>query len=729
MKKLITLAALFILGSNCTFGQFNSKMNFSLQKQLSSARQADYEIAVFIRGDVAQIKSLTESLGGVFKYAAGDIAAVRIALSKIPQLAASGAITRIENNDLRLQPMNNQMVINNHVQEVQLGFGLPQGYDGEGVVMGIIDEGIDFTHPDFRDVNGNTRIKFLWDQSIVNTDTATQAQPYGYGKEYIGSQIDTSSQHVDRPPFMHGTHVAGIASGNGMAVNNFKGVAPKADLIIIKINFNQSESSFLSSLVDGIKYIFDRADELGEPAVINLSLGTYFGSHDGKDIQAQAIDQLVIQKPGRSIVCSAGNIGGAPFHLGYDVAPDTSFTWFQLGSNSIYFQAWGDSGAFENANYTVGIERVYPDHSYIAGLNFQNVLTHPGILQTDTVRAGGNQYGIIYSLAQFVNGSYSVEFEIFPDSVRNVSGPDSSVYFWRFMTKGSGRLDLYSFDMVFDNLPDSASYPFITKYKRPDLFQNICSSFTCSDKLITVGSYTNRNFYTNVNYAIVRDTALHVGALSGFSSHGPTRDGRIKPDIIATGEWVLSTGVQNQLNYMSATEPDKVAAGKKHFRSSGTSMSSPVVAGVAALYFQKNPTATWQDVKEAILNCADRDGFTGNALPDNYWGYGKVNAYNVVKGCSVGIDELDQYAGIDFGNYPNPASSLTTLHYDLSSVTKYNKAELIITDMIGSELRKIRLNEKAGTIDLEKNSLSPGIYPCSLLLDGKVVKVNKMVIL
>ena len=727
MKKLLTISSALVLFVCFATGQ-SGKMNFSLQKQMSQARQTDHEVAVFIKGDANAIRSLTESLGGVFKYSAGDISAIRIPLSKIPQLAASGQVQRIENNDLNLQPMNNQMLVNNHALEVQQGFNLPQDYNGEGVVVGIIDEGIDYTHPDFRDEYGRTRIKYLWDQAIINYDTGTQAQPYGYGKEYVGNQIDTSTQHYDSP-FSHGSHVAGIACGSGLALNNYKGVAPNADIIIVKMNLNRPDNEFLSSLVDAIKYIFDRADDLGEPAVINVSLGTYFGSHDGKDIQAQAIDNLINAKPGRVVVCSAGNAGSAPLHLTNTVTSDTNFTWLQMSSQSIYIQAWGDSADFENIQFSLGIDRVNHGYTLLNSLPFHNVLNNLGVLTSDTLYQGANQLGVIQGLSQYWNGNYSVEFLIYPDSVTNITPTDTSRYLWRFMTTGSGHYDGWSYDMVFDNLPDSVSYPQILKYKKPDTDQTIVSSFTCSDKVITVGSYINRNFYTNANYAITRDTNLVVGALSGFSSHGPTRDGRIKPDITATGEWLISCGTQSELNLLAAIEPEKVAAGKKHKRSSGTSMSSPVVAGIAALYLQKNPTARWDEVKNAIINCADKDAFTGNNLPDNRWGYGKINAYGMVKGCTVGIDELDHYANVDFGTFPNPFENSTTLHYDLSSIENFHSAEIVVSDLVGSEMKKIKLKDKVNTLDLSRGNWAPGMYNCSLLIDGKPVKINKLIIL
>ena len=288
-------------------------------------------------------------------------------------------------------------------------------------------------------------------------------------------------------------------------------------------------------------------------------------------------------------------------------------------------------------------------------------------------------------------------------------------------------MDAWSFDMIFDNLPDTNSLSAIRHYKKPDTNQTIVSSFTCSDKVITVGSYTNRNYYTNSNFAITRDTTLHPGRLSVFSSKGPTRDGRIKPDIAATGEWVLSCGVQSELNILSSIEPEKVAAGKKHKRSSGTSMASPVVAGIAALYLQKNPQASWSEVKAAVLNCADRDGDTGDNLPNNNWGFGKINGYGVVKGCSVGINDFENYNSIDFGFFPNPSYDKISVQYDLSSVS-YKSATLEIKNVLGETVKQIKLKEISTSFDLQ-NNLTSGIYLGSLIVDGKSVKTTKLVVL
>ena len=328
---------------------------------------------------------------------------------------------------------------------------------------------------------------------------------------------------------------------------------------------------------------------MGEPAVINLSLGTYFGSHDGKDIQAQAIDNLITSSTGHVVVCAAGNAGAAPIHLGYNLNQDTNFTWMQLNSTEIYLQAWCDSADFANVHLGIGVDRVNHTYTPITSLPFSTISTMQDTIIYDTIYSGGSRLAVVLSLIQNWGDRYSFEYAIYPDSVTNINGADTSRYFWKLNTTGAGRIDAWSFDMVFDNLPDTNNHSSIAYYKKPDTEQTIVSSFTCSDKVITVGSYTNRNSYTNANYTTTMDTTLIPGNLSIFSSHGPTRDGRIKPDIMATGEWVLSCGTQSELNILASVEPAKVAAGKKHKRSSGTSMASPVVAGIAALYLQKNP--------------------------------------------------------------------------------------------------------------------------------------------
>ncbi len=157
-------------------------------------------------------------------------------------------------------------------------------------------------------------------------------------------------------------------------------------------------------------------------------------------------------------------------------------------------------------------------------------------------------------------------------------------------------------------------------------------------------------------------------------------------------------------------------------------MSSPVVAGIAALYFQKNPNADWEEVKNAIINCADRDAFTGNALPDNRWGYGKVNAYSTVKGCTVGLEEIENSSSVLLSNYPNPFHGSTLLRYDISTLKSYHTAVIKVFDTFGRTISEIKLTDDSNILKLDAGTFAAGIYNCSLIIDGRQNKTVKMMV-
>jgi subtilisin family serine protease len=721
LKKLLFFA---LLSYSSGISAQSSKISFSLQRKMAEAkRTVNYDISIFVKGNPEEIKAKTLEVGGYFKYAVTNIAAIRIPINRVNDIASIASVSRIEDNNLHPQPLNDKALINNHADLVHQGWGLPQGYDGTGVVVAVIDVGLDPTHPDFRNTDGSTRLKYFWNQTAYSSDSTVRPQPFNYGVQYKGSQVDTvtpTPANLD-DAYSHGTHVTGSACGNGLASNNYEGMAPKADIVFIKLA-GSDETNGSSSLADAVVYAFACGDSLNEPVSINLSIGDYLGSHDGRDLQTQTIDALLNLKNGRVVVAAAGNAGEIPIHLGYDITTDTLFTWLQSSSHPMNLEIWSDTGHFENAQFSVALDRVYPNYQLLGENAFSNISQFINTQKNDTIYYNGNRMGIISTSAQIVNGAYELDIAVRPDSFATINYN----YYWRVMTKGSGRLDAWSFDMVSDGLPSTAQYPIIAKYKKPDLDETIVSSFQCSDKVITVGSYDNRDTYTNAVHTQTTDTAVHVGNLSAFSSHGPTRDGRMKPDITAPGGWVLSCGGRANLDWLFANDPGREAAGGYHFRSSGTSMASPMVAGICALYLQRYPNASYQEVKDALLNCSTQDNFTGSSLPNTLWGHGKANAYSMIRGCLVGISEVDNFGGT-FSLYPNPFSESATVDYDLSSV-KYNKAELKISDVLGKEVKSIILTSTRNSFRLLRNNIPAGMYSCTLLIDGKAARTNKLVI-
>ncbi len=180
------------------------------------------------------------------------------------------------------------------------------GYTGKGVIIGVIDTGIDWKNPDFMKEDGTTRILYIWDQTI-NTPTRFP-EGYKYGTEWTKRDIDSGiCLHMDVNS--HGTHVAGTAAGNGRNGSEFIGMAPEADIIVVKTSFSDAYT------LDAANYIFRKAQQQRKPAVINMSFGSLWGPRDGTDLIDQALNNL-LDTPGRAIVASAGNDGGSNVHLG-----------------------------------------------------------------------------------------------------------------------------------------------------------------------------------------------------------------------------------------------------------------------------------------------------------------------------------------------------------------------------------------------------------------------------
>ncbi len=714
MKKNI-LIAIFCLLTVITVAQ--SKINFTLLNDvLENKQNSNRLVSVFIKGDLKVIKELIPAMGGKFKYSANSIAAVTIPLNKINELLANKSIERIESYPQQIQVLNDTMLANNNVISVHNGQNpLAQAYDGTGIVIGIIDTGIDFTHPDFKDSTGKSRIKHLWDQT--KPAAANSPQPYGYGQEWNNLGIDSgqASSHSDVPHFGHGTHVAGIAVGNGLSDSGrYKGVAPKADIIFVALDFSSNSSSLISDAVD---YIYSKAQSMGKPCVINASIGSAYGSHDGQDLQAQIIGGLIDVQNGQVLVAAGGNSGTVKFHLGYTVTSDTNFTMFKYNANyaGVYTQQmWSDVGNFEQVRFAIGADQMTPVHSFRGRTPFSTIASHLNVLRKDTIYNNGNRIGIVKSYGAIYGSTYAMEFLIVPDSVN---------YNWRLITTGTGKFDLWSFDMLSSNLPSAATMPDSSKYKLPDLNQTMESSFQCLDNVITVGNYTNRRSYIDFNNNLYLDPTKVPGLRHPSSGVGPTRDGRIKPDITAPGDQTLSCAV---LSIVPNITPTAITKDGFHIRGGGTSASSPGVAGIAALYLQKNPNSSALDVKNAITSCAIQDQFTGSNLPNNYYGYGKANAFGALTGCvTTDIDDVNTPDNTLL-IYPNPVSSGNVFNIDISKYKVGDKAELRIYNALGELVKTVVVNNTTVQIN---NTLKSGIYFCDLIVNGKNIKTKKITVL
>lgn len=169
-----------------------------------------------------------------------------------------------------------------NTNSVHLGSGLSQSYTGNGVIVGIIDVGFDYTHPNFKDSNGNLRISRVWERTN-NSGSPPTSLGFSYGSQFIGSSAILNELY-DRTNDSHGTHVAGIAAGTGTgSVNQLKGMAPNAEIVLVS-GYNTVISTD-NNYIDAINYIKNYANSVNKPVVINMSFGTGLGPHDGTTVQ------------------------------------------------------------------------------------------------------------------------------------------------------------------------------------------------------------------------------------------------------------------------------------------------------------------------------------------------------------------------------------------------------------------------------------------------------------
>lgn len=614
-------------------------MGFQLRAWLATADPAG-RVDLFLGGDASEVARTVLTHGGMVKMAVDGWVQASMPVQRVKELDLDPAVGTIVFGLSKGRTMNDSSRVKAHVNEVHEGLApLPAAYQGEGVIMGIIDTGLDFHHPDFLDSSGRTRVLRYWDQNYPFDQALTPAG-FGYGQAWDSTAINAGDCPAVDPfnQYGHGTTVAATAAANNNGNGHCEGVAPKADLIIVANDLDHP--NWTSSVVDAVRYIIEQAATLGRPVAINLSLGDYYGSHDGLDPAALMIDQMLTAEPGRVLVCAAGNSGGLPaYHLRTDVTTDTTFTWFAYNPNSVlnmgamYFDLWADTADFNNVSYSVGADKYNGGYAFRGRIPFRDIQGTLGQIVMDTLwSVDGNKLGRVFTQGQLRDGQYHLEVYI--------PQPDSAAQlYYRFMTIGEGRFDVWSTDVfgtskMITAIPDSADFPPIARYVAPDKDQSIVDSWACSPQVITVGNYYNQQQYTDVS-GVPRDLGGISGAISVNSSHGPSRTGVVKPDVAAPGDVTFGAGPLNILQIYLTNGPDKLID-SLHMRNGGTSIASPVVAGTAALLLEKCPRASNIMVRDAINGTAFADDFTGD-LPNVRFGQGKINAFAALVATNVEV--------------------------------------------------------------------------------------------
>lgn len=593
-------------------------------------------VPLLIEGDKEEVKALIKQYNGRTRLQVNTLFSIDIPAKHVKSLANSKQILTVEFNNNYPRSLTDTMLIQTNMDSViRLASPLRTNFSGKGVILGVIDSGIELNHPDFKDSTGKTRVLYVWDQGVAYNPSRKPGN-YSYGVEWDSAAINQNlSSHDERASeFGHGSMVTGAAASNGLATGHFRGIAPEVNIISVATDYTRQ--NWLQTVAEAVDYIYDKADSLGMPCVINASIGTYVGSHDGKDIAARMIDQMIKARSGRAFVCAAGNAGAFKFHLQHKLQNDTNFSWFEyspsLFSNQggVYFEAWADTNDLNNISFSIGADRLNGStFSFRGRTSFDSIVNRLNVVYQDSI-VNPNQQKIadVLSYAELSQGRYRLSFALV--------SPDSSQYLYRLETRGNGKLDIWSNNLLTgtsniknSNLPSVSFNPEMRYYKKGDSLQTMVSSFTCLPSVITVGNYVNRNTYLDVNNKL-QNMGATPGAISVNSSLGPNRNGYLKPDLSSSGDFMMSSGRIATMNSTIISQPSKIAFDSLHMRNGGTSMASPTVAGMVALYLQQCSKADYQQLKIDLLNSAKKDLFTGNSNSPK-WGVGKADAFQFLK--------------------------------------------------------------------------------------------------
>ena len=524
--------------------------------------QNPIEVVVLYGEAYEEVNKSVASLGGKLEDLGYGYGIVTINIDKLPDLAGDPNIQYIElPKSLFLSDLGSNVAA--CVERVYSEFQLR----GEGVLIGFVDTGIDYTHPAFIGADGLTRIKYIYDLSLGGTI---------YNSQQINEALKAQDPFSVVPSYdlvEHGTHVAGIACAGGKIDAKYYGVAPSSSIIMVKSG--RGNFSLSTQIMRGIKFLIDKGKELNMPLVINISLSTNDGAHNGTSLLERYISTICTLER-VTIVIAAGNEGNASHHVG----------GLLVAEKSIKFNVAQDETAvivnlYKSILPELTIEIIAP-----TGVSTGIVKVEEGYIEGIV---SGNRYVIYNTGPKPFDITGAIEISLISGENYILSGQ------WtinlRVTNNRQGIFDMW--------LPISEGLNQKTKFQAPTVDNTLGIPATVKN-VISVGSY---NYITN-----------NISPFSGRGKISINFD--TKPDIVAPGENI------------SAPIPNKSFDVK-----SGTSMASPHITGISALMMQwgmlqgNDPYLYGDRLKYYLIQGAKRER-TNIIYPDNSFGYGEACAYN-----------------------------------------------------------------------------------------------------
>ncbi|HVY30962.1 MAG TPA: S8 family serine peptidase [Polyangiaceae bacterium] len=611
------------------------------------------------------------------------------------------------------------------------------GFTGKGVVIGIVDTGLDVAHRDLRDAQGKSRVRYMLDFSRP----AAGRQP-DLEEEYGCTDSDCaifSNTDLDdilnngvtgdepRDTFGHGTHVASLAAGNGLASPDprYIGVAPEAMLFGARVSRAGDGAIQDPDIILATRFIFEQAERLGVAAVVNLSLGSDFGAHDGSSALEQGLASFVGPEfPGRAIVVAAGNSGNLFEGIGTgEPEPYGIHTEVHIPRESpveVPLMTPTEAlGARRGATIYVWIGfREGDDVSLALDRNGDPWIPDIAPGEATTFNATGYQATIFNGPGDSKNsikvGPHNavlvVEGDFDPGSVftMRLSG-HGTASIWVQATGGAS--------------PDTGVGALVPRGEKQGTI-NIPASHP---GLIAVGATVNRNRwrdYKHMAFLVGRaDGSAELAEVDGtatFSAAGPTATGVMKPDIVAPGMYVVGAmsgdadprkngGLGVFASQGRCGNPDYecfVTDDDEHAVTSGTSMSAPMVSGAIALIFEAHPELT-QGQLRALLQAGARQP-SGPILEEQQVGPGELD----LLGTLAALDAEDSPLEREPGSASRIALAASFIHPDpqlgLQGLLELRDDRDRVAD--GFDERRLLLEVTGGSLSAKPVRVAPGLY-------------------
>ena len=635
----------------------------------------------------------------------GSIALLNVPLDRIEELAALDEVVSVSFGETVKASMDLARPASN-VTPVQDGFsynGATVSFDGTGIVVGMMDNGLDANHINFKNHTGRSRIQRLF--HMTGDD--------GTFRTY--NPMTISAFRTDNESSGHATHVAGIMGGGykgpgtyitmssptGGSMPNvvrdggnvpYYGVATQGDLVLACGSLTHA------NIIQGVTNIIEYAEQQGQPAVVNLSLGSTYGPHDGTDNYTRALSEL----GKRGIICmAAGNDGDVNMSLSRTFTASNSSLKTAIENNTAsgIVDIWGSDsnpmtvtwGVYNTATATLSeiikVTNAGETFTTAGNSDFSNYF-NGSITVTSNVDPNNNRFNVFSNLSVTPKSSASNRYIVL--IIDGASGQTCNVYSYS-STK--------AITFVRNNLTGySAGSP-----------ANSINCGACGENILSVGSYTTRNVWpvlgaNDAGSAYQFSGSFPVDGISPFSSYGTAFNGTKLPLVCAPGAGIIAS-ISSYTVSNPADASARVTSGNRTDywgEMQGTSMACPYVTGTVALWLQACPTLDYEGVMEVINNTSTYSPLL--MRPKDRWGAGTINAQK-------GIEYiLTNHAAIGSVWEDDEARFLVTPNGAGYDVTLAGEAqfEVKVVDLQGRAVASARGAD--GSASVETSTLTPGIY-------------------